>query len=205
MIIDLIRHGEPVGGRRYRGQTDDPLSETGWRQMRSSVGDACHWSRIVTSPLQRCEAFARELAARHNLQIEAEPRFREIGFGIWEGRSAQELLEENPHCLKDFYRDPVASRPQNAEFLQAFHDRVMAGWRDMLVRHRDHDVLVVCHAGVMRMIISQVLGMPIPHMFRIEVPNAGISRIRWEPEHASRPEPQLLFHGLRHFPDDGGA
>ena len=32
--IDLIRHGEPVGGRRYRGQIDDPLSEKGWKQMR---------------------------------------------------------------------------------------------------------------------------------------------------------------------------
>jgi len=28
--IDLLRHGEPVGGKRYRGQIDDPLSEKGW-------------------------------------------------------------------------------------------------------------------------------------------------------------------------------
>ena len=32
-VIDLIRHGEPVGGRRYRGHIDDPLSERGWQQM----------------------------------------------------------------------------------------------------------------------------------------------------------------------------
>ncbi|MHB1590203.1 MAG: histidine phosphatase family protein [Sulfuricella sp.] len=37
--IDLIRHGEPVGGRRYRGRTDDPLSEKGWNQMWTAVGD----------------------------------------------------------------------------------------------------------------------------------------------------------------------
>ena len=37
--IDLIRHGEPVGGRKYRGQTDDPLSEKGWEQMWKAVGD----------------------------------------------------------------------------------------------------------------------------------------------------------------------
>jgi len=28
--IDLLRHGEPVGGRMLRGSTDHPLSETGW-------------------------------------------------------------------------------------------------------------------------------------------------------------------------------
>ena len=42
--IDLIRHGEPVGGRKYRGQTDDPLSEKGWAQMWAAVGDYAHGS-----------------------------------------------------------------------------------------------------------------------------------------------------------------
>lgn len=201
MLIDLIRHGEPVGGRRYRGQTDDPLSDLGWQQMRSSIGDTCQWSCILTSPLQRCAAFAREVALRHNLPLQVEPRFREIGFGVWEGRTAQELQAENPDCLKKFYQDPIANRPQDAEPLQAFHDRVMAGWQDMLAQHREQNVLVVSHAGVMRMIISQVLGMSLSHIFRIEVPNAGVSRIRWEPEHQSRPQPQLLFHGLGRLAD----
>jgi alpha-ribazole phosphatase/probable phosphoglycerate mutase len=35
--LDLLRHGESVGGRKYRGQTDDPLSEKGWAQMRDVV------------------------------------------------------------------------------------------------------------------------------------------------------------------------
>ena len=29
--IDLIRHGQPLGGDRFRGQLDDPLSEAGWQ------------------------------------------------------------------------------------------------------------------------------------------------------------------------------
>ena len=28
MTIDLMRHGEPLGGRMLRGSTDHPLSET---------------------------------------------------------------------------------------------------------------------------------------------------------------------------------
>ena len=35
--IDLLRHGEPVGGRMLRGATDHPLSETGWQQMTDAV------------------------------------------------------------------------------------------------------------------------------------------------------------------------
>ena len=35
--IDLLRHGEPLGGGRYRGQMDDALSEKGWQQMWQAV------------------------------------------------------------------------------------------------------------------------------------------------------------------------
>ena len=38
--IDVIRHGEPKGGRRYRGYgIDDPLTETGWQQMWTAMPD----------------------------------------------------------------------------------------------------------------------------------------------------------------------
>ena len=62
-IIDFIRHGEPVGGRAYRGHNiDDPLSEKGWQQMRTAVADHCPWSQLISSPLLRCKDFANELA-----------------------------------------------------------------------------------------------------------------------------------------------
>lgn len=37
--FDLIRHGEPEGGRKFRGSTDHPLSQDGWAQMRYAVQD----------------------------------------------------------------------------------------------------------------------------------------------------------------------
>ena len=71
--LDLLRHGEPVGGSRYRGQTDDPLSDKGWAQMRDAVGDVHPWDHIITSPLSRCSDFAHELAARHNIFTSLRP------------------------------------------------------------------------------------------------------------------------------------
>ena len=53
-LIDIIRHGEPVGGKRYRGQIDDPLSEKGWQQMRDAVAGHNPWDVIISSPLARC-------------------------------------------------------------------------------------------------------------------------------------------------------
>ena len=74
--IDLLRHGEPVGGRRYRGQIDDPLSDTGWQQMRAALADRRDWDIIYTSPLRRCAEFAGELAARHGLPLASDPRLQ---------------------------------------------------------------------------------------------------------------------------------
>lgn len=63
--LDILRHGEPVGGKRYRGdQIDDPLSPQGWAQMQARIDECAMagldgWTAIVSSPLTRCRAIAR--------------------------------------------------------------------------------------------------------------------------------------------------
>ena len=100
--LDLMRHGEPVGGRRYRGQIDDPLSEKGWAQMRAAVGELAPWDRIVSSPLLRCRAFAEALASAHGLPLTLDERLKEVGFGAWEGKTAAEIEEDAPGTLARF-------------------------------------------------------------------------------------------------------
>ena len=75
---------------------DDPLSETGWQQMRASVNEMAPWDVVVTSPLRRCADFAAELAMRHDLLVETEPRLAELAFGEWEGKSYDEVKQEEP-------------------------------------------------------------------------------------------------------------
>ena len=89
--IDLLRHGEPVGGRRYRGQIDDPLSDKGWQEMRAAVVDKGPWDYIVYSPLGRCADYANELALKLDIPLTADPRLKEIGFGEWEGLTGNDL------------------------------------------------------------------------------------------------------------------
>ncbi len=192
MLIDLIRHGEPVGGRRYRGWLDDPLSEKGWRQMWQAVGKEAPWKAIVSSPLRRCSEFASELALRHELPWETDVRLKELGFGAWEGRTADELTAEDPDALMRFYQDPVTHRPPGAEKLTDFRTRIASVWHELQGRPEEH-LLVVVHAGVIRMILCQVLGMPEERMFSILVPNAGLTRIRVEGGGETRLA-QLVFH-----------
>ncbi len=194
--IDLLRHGEPVGGRRYRGQTDDPLSEIGWRQMRAAVDDYSAWRAIVTSPLKRCAEFARELGTRIEVPVYPEERLMEIGFGAWEGRTPAEIEGSDPGILARFQRDPVRFRPTGAETLDGFRARVAAAWEELIARHAGKQILVIGHAGIIRMVISLVLEAPVEHMFRIAVDHAALTRIRVLGEGRAA-LPQILFHGGR--------
>lgn len=185
-----MRHGEPVGGRRYRGQIDDPLSEKGWAQMHDAVGEAAPWSRIVSSPLLRCRAFAETMANRYGLPLVLDERLMEVGFGVWEGKSAAEIDQDAPGALARFKADPVNARPQGAESLTDFHARVAAGLDDLLVQHAAQHVLLVGHAGVMRMALAWALHIPLGHAYRIEVTPASITRLRIDDGRIS-----LIFHG----------
>lgn len=193
-IVDLIRHGEPVGGKKYRGQSDDPLSEKGWRQMREAVGNHRPWHAIISSPLTRCRAFAEELAQRHQLPLHTDARLKEIAFGEWEGRTAAEIDAANPGVIQRFFLDPLGNRPAGAEAVTDFLARVAAAWDDLLRDYADLHVLVVCHAGVIRMSMAHLLGMAPQHAYRIQVGNAALTRFSID-HHEGQYLPRLLFHG----------
>lgn len=191
--IDLIRHGEPVGGRKYRGQIDDPLSDKGWAQMCAAVGNHNPWDIIISSPLSRCIDFAQELGQRSGIEVKADSRLMEIKFGEWEGRTASELQQENPGQVQRFLSDPLNNTPPGAETLSEFETRVIGAWNDLVQHYYSQHLLVVGHAGIMRMIIRHILDMPIERMYRIQVANAAITRIRVEGKGANA-FPRLVFH-----------
>ena len=138
-----MRHGEPRGGRRYRGQVDDPLSEKGWQQMHSAVAQGCQWDCIITSPLSRCIEFAKVLANQYTIPLEVDDRLKEIGFGEWEGKTASELTQNDPDILKRFYSDPIKHRPHKAELLSDFQGRVVGSWIENIQRHAGKHILIV--------------------------------------------------------------
>lgn len=188
--LDLIRHGEPVGGRKYRGQIDDPLSEKGWSQMQAAVGDAAPWSRLVSSPLLRCRAFAESLATRHELPLSFDDQLKEVGFGVWEGKTAAEIEASWPGSLARFKADPLNARPRGAEPLTVFHARIAQALVSLITTHAHSHLLLVCHAGVIRMALAWALQIPLAHAYRIDVASASVTRLRFDASGAS-----LIFHG----------
>jgi alpha-ribazole phosphatase len=191
--VDLLRHGEPKGGRRFRGQLDDPLSELGWRQMWAALPDIVPWQQIVSSPLQRCSAFAQSLAQQHSLPCSLEPRFKEIRFGEWEGLTPEEIQQRDGERYRRYRADPSAFMPPGSEPMSRFVARVADGWENLLSEQQGRHVLVICHAGVIRAVLCHVLGAPPERLFRIQIDYAAVTRFLAV---ADQP-PNLVFHGSK--------
>lgn len=178
-IVDLIRHGEPAGGPMFRGSQNDPLSELGWQQMLAGIANEETWDRVVTSPLLRCRQFAQRLADDRSIPLVQDDRLREISFGAWEGRTAAAIMAEDAEALTRFWADPVAHPPPGGEPMAGFHGRVRDAWHHWCREAAGQRILLVCHGGVIRTILAEVMSMPLSRSFSaLAVPYACRSQIR---------------------------
>ncbi|MEG3641016.1 histidine phosphatase family protein [Magnetococcus sp. PR-3] len=192
--IDLIRHGEPQGGDRYRGRLDDPLSETGWTQMRAAVGPDEPWDQIITSPLKRCLYFAEALAEQRELPLAIELGLQELSFGSWEGRTAKEILSSpDGPALTAFWRDPWSNPPPDGESLANFEKRVTTTLLRLIKAHKGQHLLIVGHGGILRLVTAWALGMPMNNLSRLVTPYACRIRIAMD-QVDGQPLPRLIHH-----------
>lgn len=198
--LDLLRHGEVEGGICLGRHHDLPLNEKGWSQMRSVLKEPLPWQFIVSSPSSRCKAFAEELAGRFRLPLRFEPRFREIGFGDWEGRTWADLYEAEGESLLAFQRNPSKNPAPKGEDYADFEKRVFQAWDELLKTRLppfpkgeadSAHGLLISHAGTQRAILRKILNFPIDRLFQINLPHACLSRIY----HDDSGLPHLVFHG----------
>jgi len=187
-FVTLLRHGEVSGGARFRGPSDDPLSPRGRAQLETAFTRTQSWERVVASPSRRCREPATALAQRLGVTLTVDPDLSERCFGDWNGRRAAELPQSD---LLAFYADPTSFKPPGAEPLDEFARRVRQYWHHQRI-DTTGDTLILTHGGVIRLIVADVLGIPMASLGLIEVPYACLTRIRLP---APPGRPSLISHG----------
>ena len=177
-MIDLLRHGEVEGGDIFRGSTDDNLTDNGWDQMQATLQGYIGWDVIISSPLSRCAEFSESLAEQEDIKLEIIDAFQEIDFGEWEGQSPDDLIKDNDEILKRWWLSPIKQTPPEGENFHDFRARVLKSLNDIIEKHEGKHLLLVTHAGVIRVILMYILGMQEENLFRLNVDYASISTIR---------------------------
>ena len=178
VTLDLLRHGETELGGGLRGSLDDALTPVGWEQMRAAVQGQGPWDRIVSSPLQRCALFAQELAGQLALPVTFDKDLQELHFGKWEGQSAAALMQTDEQALGLFWADPYRFTPPQGEPVLEFSQRVLAAVTRLQQTHAGERVLVVCHGGVMKLLLAQARGLPREQLLNIQVVNGALFELQ---------------------------
>ena len=176
--IDLLRHGVCEGGEILRGSTDVELLPEGVGQMDAAVRQHLDWKRVISSPLKRCRAYAELIARRRNIALHIDERWREIDFGEWDGQEIAVIYRKHPKEARLFYSQPESFTPPAGEPLATAKDRVVAAFSESLELYRGERLLVIQHGGTARLLLTHILGMPLSHAIRIDVPYACLTRIR---------------------------
>jgi len=177
--IYLIRHGETedADACRYKGHIDVPLSANGIEHIRKlssflsgEVGkrEGGKVKAVCCSGLSRAKKTAEIIAEPLGLKPFIVDELKERNFGEWEGMSFDEIRNQWPDAFNAWADDPLRFSPVGGESTLGLRDRVMPAFNKIMEDHEGEDIVIVSHGGVTRIILCEVLGMPLENIFRIE-------------------------------------
>ncbi len=177
----LIRHGETDWNRegRIQGHTDLPLNETGRRQAERLAGRLAGWpiAALYSSDLARAAESARILGRAIARDPVLDAAWRERSGGAVEGLVDPEIRERFPEVWTEMRSRRFWTAPR-AEPVESVRDRLLGAYHAVLERHPDQTVAVVSHGFALRLLVAQVLGLPIdlPTAFSVGG-NTGLTRL----------------------------
>lgn len=117
------------------------------------------------------------IAARTGHEVVVDARFKEIHRGAWNGLTFAELDEKFPGSAERYLEDPDGHAAPGAETHVELADRVVPAIEELATRHTDEEVLVVCHAQVMRCAVARLLGIPGPGSLRMMTYYGGFTTL----------------------------
>jgi len=170
--ILLLRHGslQTVDDKkRFIGRTDLPLSEHGRRQARFWSRQLADWpmDAVFCSDLQRCRETADAIVKDRRGGVTPLAELREISLGRWEGMPFDQVRQLWPEAFSQRGRDIAGFQPPDGESFADLRQRAVRVFERQTGRNGGN-LLFVSHAGVIRVLLCHLLGMPTANLFRID-------------------------------------
>lgn len=141
------------------------------------------FSKIISSPIERAFETASIVAESKGLKVIKDEHFAEWYMGDWTGRTFTDIKNDFPEDYKIWRTTPEKLMVEHAETLQGVSERTIEGLKILADKYRDDTILVVSHKDPIRAMLTQLLGIPVSGIKRIDVEMASITRIRFNNEH----------------------
>lgn len=158
----LMRHGETEWNRekRYQGQLDSPLTETGVSRtllQKKKIRDL-HFSAVYCSPLGRTRSTLNILSPNTE-SINFEDGLKEVSLGVLQGKTHNELNSKEVEAQHNFWRNPGSFEIEGAESMPVLENRVRTFLNKL--ENEPGPILVVTHTVIIKMILKILESRPI--------------------------------------------
>lgn len=177
MRLYLLRHGETEGPKKvYKGHIDVPLSKEGIKQvervaeiLRLFVGKSTLNNRIIlSSPLERAVKTAEILGRALSIEYKTMEILKERGFGKWEGMALDQIVSLYPEEFERWRQNPARFSPPEGESTIDVSKRAKRAIEQILKEYRGYEVFITAHGGINRVILCNLLNIPLENIFKIE-------------------------------------
>ena len=185
--VIAVRHGETAWNvdSRIQGQLDIELNDTGRWQARR-VGQALAEESIdavYSSDLGRAYQTAQPIAKAAGVDVVADQGLRERGFGLFEGKTFDEIHQAWPEHAQNWRkRLPDWQPPEGGESLLQLRARASQTLHALASRHPGQQIVVVAHGGVLDALYRVATGQEVNSKRTWEVPNCAINRLLRTPD-----------------------
>lgn len=173
MELLIIRHALPENERRDDGPADPPLSDLGRRQAEATAdflaGETV--DAIVTSSMRRAIETGRPLAERLGLTPTTRDDLVESDHRRDSYTPAEEM-DMDHEVVREYLADPLNMFSDGYE---AFRDRIVAAFDELVATHRGATVAVFCHGMVTSVYVQVLLDTDDP--FALMPAYCGITRV----------------------------
>ena len=184
MKLFLVRHGETelLSQGRLQGHSSVPLNENGRKQAQEMARffQSIKVDLLFSSVLNRAVETVAFIEKSSGVNRQEDLRLNEISFGEWEGLSYDELQTRDPQIFADWVELKETFQAPGGEPICSVSERILSFFQEMGAL--DKTVVAVSHGGPIRLLMMELLRMPL-RMFRtLKVEPCSIHLIEPGPE-----------------------
>lgn len=167
--VVLVRHALAEGDGRFQGQRDVALAAAGRRQLGDLARKLSQFPicAAYSSDLLRASSTAAFAARKLGVKLETRRGLREMHFGCWQGLTWKQIAKRYPQPAALWLRRFPRLVIDTAERFDDFAKRVRTELRALIAANRGRCILVVTHAGVIRVALASALGIRFRNIFRM--------------------------------------
>jgi len=181
-FIYFVRHGETIltPERKFSGtgELNPELMQEGLDQAELVAEEVVKLGAdiLIASPLKRTRQTAEAIARTTGLEIIFDESWFELSFGDWDGKSIEEVKEEDPDAYQAWLNS-TGYAPGGGESYDEASVRIEEALEKLVAEYPGKKVIVVTHNGVIKTAIKLAMGAPAEAVFHVDASPCSISSI----------------------------